>query len=51
MVVLMSTMGLDIGTSGCKAVVFDAAGRQLASAYQEYPLSPKPKLAVLEIPE
>ncbi len=34
----MSTLGLDIGTTGCKAVVFDAAGQQRATAYREYPL-------------
>jgi xylulokinase len=32
----MSWLGIDIGTSGCKAVVFDAHGRALASAYREY---------------
>ena len=32
----MSCMGLDIGTSGCKAIVFDAAGQQIADAYREY---------------
>ena len=31
-------MGLDIGTTGCKALVFDEAGRPLASAYREYPV-------------
>jgi xylulokinase len=31
-----ATMGVDIGTSGCKAVVFDDAGRQAAAAYREY---------------
>jgi xylulokinase len=34
----MSTLGLDIGTTGCKAAVFDAHGKLLASAYREYPL-------------
>lgn len=34
----MSTLGLDIGTTGCKAAVFDAKGRLCASAYREYPL-------------
>ena len=34
----MSTLGLDIGTSGCKAVVFDEAGNVLASAALAYPL-------------
>ncbi len=39
----MSLMGLDVGITGCKAVIFDAEGVQLAQAYQEYPLlTPKP---------
>ncbi|MCA9415790.1 MAG: hypothetical protein KC917_05950 [Candidatus Omnitrophica bacterium] len=39
----MSLMGVDVGTTGCKAVVFDESGKQLAVAYREYPLlSPKP---------
>jgi len=39
----MSLIGLDIGTTGAKAVAFDAAGRQLARAYREYPLqAPQP---------
>lgn len=29
-------MGLDVGTTGCKAVVFDEQGRQLSTAYREY---------------
>ncbi|MCA9449903.1 MAG: hypothetical protein KC931_22470, partial [Candidatus Omnitrophica bacterium] len=38
----MSLMGIDVGTTGCKAVVFDNNGKQLATAYREYPLySPK----------
>ncbi len=32
----MSLLGIDIGTSGCKAVVFSETGRPLASAYDEY---------------
>jgi len=32
----MSFLGLDVGTSGCKAVVFDGNGRPLASASREY---------------
>jgi xylulokinase len=32
----MSYMGLDVGTSGCKAVVCDEKGAQLALAYREY---------------
>lgn len=39
----MSLMGLDVGTTGCKAVVFDLDGNILASSYREYPLlHPKP---------
>lgn len=34
----MSLMGLDVGTTGCKAVVFDLEGRMIAHAYREYPL-------------
>jgi xylulokinase len=32
----MSYMGLDIGTSGCKAAVFEEDGTLLAKAYQSY---------------
>ncbi len=32
----MSYLGLDIGTGGCKAVVFNGAGVELASAFREY---------------
>ena len=35
----MSYMGIDIGTTGCKAGVFDGDGRLLALAYREYPLA------------
>jgi len=42
-------MGVDIGTSGCKAVVFGEDGAQVASAYREYDLvSPSPGLAELD---
>ena len=34
----MSLLGLDVGTTGCKAVVFDAEGKVLSAAYREYPL-------------
>ena len=34
----MSLIGLDVGTTGCKAVGFDEHGRELAQAYREYPL-------------
>ncbi len=39
----MAIMGLDVGTTGSKAVVFDLEGNILASAYQEYNIiSPTP---------
>ena len=45
-------MGIDIGTSGCKAVVFDQNGRQVSWAYREYDLfSPEPGWAELDSDE
>lgn len=45
----MSYLGLDIGTTGCKAAVFDAEGRVLALAYREYPLLvPRPGWAEVD---
>ena len=39
----MSIAGLDIGTTGAKAIAFDLDGKVLASAYKEYPIhSPHP---------
>ncbi len=39
----MALMGLDVGSTGCKAVVFAEDGRQLARAYREYPeIYPQP---------
>ncbi len=39
----MSLIGLDVGTTGCKAVAFTEEGDELARAYREYPLQhPKP---------
>jgi xylulokinase len=35
---MIGYMGIDIGTSGCKAAVFDKNGRQLSLAYREYEL-------------
>jgi len=32
----MSFLGIDLGTTGCKAVIFDKSGVELASAYREY---------------
>jgi len=34
----MALLGIDIGTSGCKATLADTDGRVLGQAYQEYPL-------------
>ncbi len=34
----MSLLGLDIGTSGCKAVVFNEGGKELSQSYKEYRL-------------
>ena len=34
----MSFLGVDVGTTGVKAVAFSADGAQIASAYEEYPL-------------
>jgi xylulokinase len=45
----MSLLGIDIGTSGCKAGAFSADGRCLANAYREYPtLHPQPGWAELD---
>ncbi|HUX14229.1 MAG TPA: FGGY-family carbohydrate kinase [Spirochaetia bacterium] len=32
----MSLLGIDVGTTGCKSVLFDETGAILASAYEEY---------------
>ena len=32
----MSLIGLDVGTTGCKAIVFDYSGRILGQGYREY---------------
>ena len=46
------TLGIDIGTSGCKAVVFDDQGQPAASAYREYhPLCPEYGWAELDSEE
>ncbi|HUT32536.1 MAG TPA: FGGY-family carbohydrate kinase [Planctomycetota bacterium] len=45
----MSVLGLDIGTTGTKAVVFAEDGKLLSSAYEEYPLLfPRPGWAELD---
>jgi len=42
----MSVIGLDIGTTGCKAAVFSDAWKILGSASREYPiLTPRPHWA------
>ena len=48
----MSLMGLDVGTTCCKATVFDLEGEMLAQAYRDYPLRhPKPGWSELDIEE
>lgn len=45
----MSLMGIDIGTTGCKAAAFAEHGMCLGSAYREYPtLHPQPGWAELD---
>lgn len=45
----MSLLGIDVGTTGCKASVFSEAGVTLSQAYQEYDfLRPQPGWAVLD---
>ena len=47
----MSLLGVDAGTTGCKAALFRDDGRELASAYEEYDfLSPQPGQAELDSP-
>jgi xylulokinase len=39
----MSLIGLDIGTTGCRSVIFNEEGQILAQAYKEYPeIYPRP---------
>lgn len=45
----MSLLGIDVGTTGCKAACFDHAGTLLASAYREYDVQhPQPGWAELD---
>jgi xylulokinase len=44
----MSWLGVDIGTSSCKAVLFDDGGRSLAEAYRSYDLQ-RPEADAAEI--
>lgn len=45
----MSLLGIDVGTTGCKAAVFSTKGHMLASAYEEYDINrPEPGRAELD---
>jgi len=45
----MSLLGIDVGTSGCKAALFAPDGRLIAAAYQEYDIQrPQPGWAELD---
>lgn len=45
----MSYLGIDIGTTGCKAVAFSETGEQIALAYRDYPVvSPQDGWAELD---
>ena len=45
----MSLLGIDVGTTGCKAVAFSEDGKELTAAYREYDISaPEPGWAVLD---
>ncbi len=47
---MSSLIGLDVGTTGCKAVVFDEDGSLLAAASREYPVDlPHPSWAEQDI--
>ena len=47
---MTNLLGLDVGTTGCKAVVFDLDGALLASASREYPVDlPQPGWAEQDI--
>lgn len=47
---MTTLIGLDVGTTGCKAVVFDEDGKLLASASREYPVMlPRPTWAEQDI--
>ncbi len=46
----MSLLGIDVGTSGCKAAVFSESGCLLALAYEEYDiLRAQPGWAELDV--
>lgn len=46
---VVSVMGLDVGTTGAKAVIYSAGGHLLGRGYAEYPLHhPRPEWSELE---
>jgi len=48
----MSLLGIDVGTTGCKAAIFSEEGELLASAYEEYDVHrPQPGWAELDAVE
>jgi xylulokinase len=48
----MSLLGIDVGTTGCKAALFSTEGCMLASAYEEYDIRrPQPGWAELDTME
>jgi len=48
----MSLLGIDVGTTGCKAVIFSMGGQILASSYREYDFRhPEPEYAELDADE
>jgi xylulokinase len=48
----MSLLGIDVGTTGCKAALFSTEGRMLSSAYEEYDVQrPQPGRAELDAVE
>jgi len=48
----MSLLGVDVGTTGCKAAAFSESGELLGGAYEEYDVQrPQPGWAVLEVGE
>lgn len=45
----MSLLGVDVGTTGCRAIAFDLDGKTLVQAYREYPLlHPEPGWSELD---
>ena len=45
----MSLLGIDVGTTGCKAIAFSERGEELAAIYREYDISsPEPGWAILD---